>query len=578
LATSSSADLTPLDAVLAELTAPGAKFEIETDAAGRRNFVQRPRTMTELLVRAATRGERDFVVDGERRLSYTEFAELSFGTGAAMIGILGVHPADRVAILAHNGIDWLVAAFGASAAGGIVVGLNWSWTPAELEAALQTCGARFLVVSDELLPRARAVAATGRTDLRRIVVIDGKGDDNAAIPESALADLVAPASAPPDVAVDEHDPFALVFTSGTTGTARACITTHAGTIVQTQAMVLINVAATTLAKRAAAAAAPGGDAPRPAAPQPALLTTSPLFHISSLHAAIGSSLWTGSKVVFAARGFDAVAALKLIEQEQITAWGAVPAMVERVLALGDLSDYDLSSLASLAIGGAPLRPATLERAREVFGPKLRLGHGYGMTEAHGGVTMNAGRDLAAKPGSVGVPNPMFDLRIVDESGAEVPRGEPGEIILRGVAVTPGYWDDPAGTAATVRDGWLHTGDAGFLDADGALYLVDRIKDIVIRGGENISSVEVAQAIARHPAVADAAVFGLADDELGERVAAAVELAAGASATEDELREHARAYLATFKVPDRIWILDEPLPRNAMGKVLKAEVRRLVGLI
>jgi acyl-CoA synthetase (AMP-forming)/AMP-acid ligase II len=402
------------------------------------------------------------------------------------------------------------------------------------------------------------------------------------VAESAFSDLVAPASAPPEVEVDENDPFALVFTSGTTGAARACITTHAGTIVQIQAMVLINVAATTLAKRAAATA--GGATAPSAAPgppathrQPALLTTSPLFHISSLHAAIGSSLWTGSKVVFSGRGFDAQSALSLIEREQITAWGAVPAMVERVLALGDLSGYDLSSLASLAIGGAPLRASALERAREVFGPKLRLGHGYGMTEAHGGVTMNAGGDLAKKPGSVGVPNPMIDLRIVDPSGAELPVGEPGEIVLRGVAVTPGYWNDPESTARVLRDGWLHTGDAGYVDADGALFLVDRIKDIVIRGGENISSVEVEEALTRHPAVAEAAVFPLPDDELGERVAAAVELRGGATVTEGELREHALAHLAKFKVPDRIWILDEPLPRNAMGKVVKAKVRTLVGI-
>lgn len=580
MTTSSAAESTgTIDGVLAQLTAPGAKFEVETDATGRRNFVNRPRSMTELLQRAHKRGDRCFVVDGDRRVTYAEFTELSFGTGAAMIESLEVRPGDRVAILAQNSIDWLLAAFGTTAAGGVVVGLNWSWTPAELAGALRTCGARFLVVHADLLSRAREVA--GSSGLEQLLVIGADGDQSPkmtssavdGVPESAFSDLVTPASAPPDVPVDEHDPFALVFTSGTTGAARACITTHAGTIVQMQAMVLINVAASTRAK--------GGGAP-PSGPkaeprQPALLTTSPLFHISSLHAAIGSSLLTGSKVVFAGRGFDAATALRLIETEQITAWGAVPAMLERVLASPDLNTYDLSSLASLAVGGAPSRPATLERAREVFGRKLRLGHGYGMTEAHGGVTMNAGRDLAAKPGSVGVPNPMVDLRIVDESGAELPAGESGEIALRGVAVTPGYWGDPEATNSTIRQGWLHTGDAGYVDTDGALYLVDRIKDIVIRGGENISSVEVAQALTKHAAVADAAVFALADDELGERVAAAVELAPGAMTDEAELREFALVHLAKFKVPDRIWILDQPLPRNAMGKVVKAEVRRLVGL-
>jgi long-chain acyl-CoA synthetase len=570
LAIRSSADL---DDVLDELTAPGAKFELETDAAGRRNFVNRPRSMTQLLQRAGARGDRCFVVDGDRRLSYSQFAELAFGTGTAMIDSLGVSPGERVAILAHNSIDWLIAAFGASAAGGVVVGLNWSWTPVELEGALRTCGARYLVVTQELLPRVREIV--GRTTLRHVLVVDGKGEENAAVPESAFSDLVAWAAAPPQIAVDENDPFALVFTSGTTGAARACITTHAGTIAQIQAMVLINVAATTLAKRLSGAPAPAAGS-RSAGAQPALLTTSPLFHVSSLHAAIGSSLWTGSKVVFAGRGFDPAGALRLIERERITAWGAVPAMLERMLAAEDLSTYDLSSLGSLSVGGAPLRPATLTRAREVFGPKLRLGHGYGMTEAHGGVTMNAGRDLAAKPGSVGVPNPMIDLRIVDECGAEVSDGESGEIVLRGVAVTPGYWDDPTSTGLAIRDGWLYTGDAGYVDSDGALYLVDRIKDIIIRGGENISSVEVAEVLTRHDAVADAAVFATPDDELGERVAAAVELVAGAATSEAELREFALGHLARFKVPDRIWILDQPLPRNALGKVLKAEVRRLVG--
>jgi long-chain acyl-CoA synthetase len=210
----------------------------------------------------------------------------------------------------------------------------------------------------------------------------------------------------------------------------------------------------------------------------------------------------------------------------------------------------------------------------VLGSRLRIGHGYGMTETHGSVTMNAGRSLAARPGSVGLPGPLVDVKILDESGADAPVDSPGEILIRGVTVTPGYWGDPDATATIIRDGWLHTGDVGRLDQDGYVYLVDRLKDLVIRGGENIATVEIEHCLEEHPAVEEVAVFGVPDDDLGERIGAMVVLKAGAAATQLDLADFVRGKLAPFKVPERMWITFEPLQRNALGKVMKSELRAL----
>jgi long-chain acyl-CoA synthetase len=246
-------------------------------------------------------------------------------------------------------------------------------------------------------------------------------------------------------------------------------------------------------------------------------------------------------------------------------------MVMQVLDHPDFSTRDLSSVRSVGYGGAPAPPELVRRIKEHF-PGGSPSNGYGLTETSSVTTMNAGDDYVRKPDSVGPPVPVCDVKVVDESGGEVPTGEVGELWIKGPNVVRGYWNKPEATAASFTDGWLHTGDVARLDEEGFVYIVDRAKDMVIRGGENVYCVEVEAALYEHPAVADAAVIGIPHDVLGEEVGAVVQRRPGTDVSEDDLRRFVGQRLAPFKVPVRVWFKDEPLPRNPAGKILKRELR------
>jgi len=522
-----------IESTVARLTGPGGPLELETvegPAGPVRRFARREGSIRELIDRSAKRGDAEFLVQGGRRLTFEQFAGLVRGASLMMAGQLGLRRGDRVAVVGANSIDWLVAVFGAVCAGGVAVVLNDHWTADELAFAVEDSGARFHFADPALAEQIGAVESSAEW---------------------------------PAVTIDETDPFVIMYTSGTTGRPKGCITTHQGTLAQVRSVILKAV----LDRELTGDSGAGG--PRR---QPALLATSPLFHVSGLHAAICLSLATGTKVVFPTGRFDPAEVLRLIEEERITAWGGVPTMIHRVVDCPDIERRDLTSLESVVSGGAPLPPDVLARAQKTLGVKASLGNGYGLTETHGAVTMNAGRSLVERPTSVGRPSPLVDLRIVAEDGVVLPAGEVGEIQVRGVIVTPGYWNRPADNAAAFTDGWFRTGDAGWLDGDGFLHLADRLKDMIIRGGENVYSVEVEDALGSATEIDECAVFGLPDADLGERVAAVVVLVPGASTDEAELRALVGRQLARYKIPDRILVSDEPLPRNATGKIDKAELR------
>ena len=552
---------TSLHQALRSLTEPGARLEIGRDDRGRRNFVKRAPSVIELVASAARAGDRDFLVQGDQRMSFAEFADTVWGTAQRLIDE-GLRAGDRLAIMAPNSIEWVVTVFAAAAAGAVPAACNTSWTQDELSYAIGDCGARFLVVDGEWAAEATALLA-GESTVERIYVSGSERQP----PRQAqsLRTIIERAESRPDVAIAESDPFVIIYTSGTTGRSKGCVTTHEGTVAQVNSMVLSSVLAKATSSRT----------DKPAVGDHALLATSPLFHVSGLHSGICSSLATRSKVVFLRGKFDPLEVLALIEAEKITAWGGVPTMIHRVLTCDRFDDFDISSLRSLSIGGAPLRPATLELAQRVFGEKLNMGHGYGMTETHGSITMNAGRALAERPGSVGLPGPLVDLQVVDDSNSVVAEGVSGEILVRGVTVTPGYWGDQVATAAAIRDGWLHTGDVGAIDERGYLYLQDRAKDLIIRGGENIGSVEIEHCLSDHPAVAEAAVFGVPDDDLGERIGAVVVLVPDAEITTADLIAFVASTLGRIKAPEWMRIVDDPLPRNILGKVLKPQLRQMV---
>jgi long-chain acyl-CoA synthetase len=297
----------------------------------------------------------------------------------------------------------------------------------------------------------------------------------------------------------------------------------------------------------------------------------PLFHATGCHAVLCGNLAFGGKLVMMFK-WDPARALELIERERVTSFGGVPAMVWQVLEHPDFKTRDLSSVQSVGYGGAPAAPELVRRIKESF-PTSSPGQGYGLTETSSVTTLIGGADYLAHPDSVGAPVAVVDLKICDEQGHEVALGDVGEVWIGGPNVVKGYWRKPEATAESFPGGWLKSGDVGRVDAEGFLYLVDRAKDMLIRGGENVYCVEVESVLYEHPAVMDAAVVGIPHKVLGEEVGAVVQIVPGKDVTEHELQAHVGAKLAGFKVPVKIELRSEPLPRNANGKILKRDLKR-----
>jgi long-chain acyl-CoA synthetase len=379
-----------------------------------------------------------------------------------------------------------------------------------------------------------------------------------------IAEINQPCDEAPEDPIAEDDPFVMLYTSGTTGRPKGCITTHRSTIAQVTGIIFSGlVSALTAGDRVAPS---GGGA------KPINLMTSPLFHVAGLHSSFCTGLTIGSKLVFTKGKFDPESVMRLIEREKITVWGAIPTMLHRVVHNDRVSDYDLSSLTSISFGGAPTPPETIEKARQVLPLKPSFANAYGLTETSGVATMNGGVDLLDKKTSAGRPMPLLDLKIVDSDGQELPPGQPGELLFYGPLVTPGYWNRPEATAETVVEGWLRTGDLGYRDEEGFVFLVDRTKDIILRGGENIYCGEIENVLAEHPEIDEAAIIGVPDPELGERVKAVVVRTPGSSLHEDEVRRHVAVSLASFKVPEFVELRDTRLPRNPAGKIMKDILR------
>lgn len=551
------------DEVVAQMTGPGGPFEIETvPVHGRpmKNWKYRARSLRESVERAAGFGDTTFLVQGERRISYGDFGRLVWGAAGALTGNLGLRPGDRLAVLAYNSPDWLVTLFGATCAGGIGVGLNGWWTADEIEYGLTDSGARFLVVDDRLWPRAEPLVGK-LPSLERVIFI-GQRPPAGTVP---IAEVVQPADTAPTVPIAEDDPFVFLYTSGTTGRPKACITTHRGTIAQVMGIMFAGVAnAMTGAAKPLVGGAEGS--------QPAGLLTSPLFHVAGLHSGVCTLMTTGAKIVFTEGRFDPEQVMRLIERERVTLWGAIPTMLHRVVHHPNVKKYDLSSLTRVSFGGAPTPPETIEKAREVLPVEPSMANAYGLTETHGVATVNAGTDLLRRKTSAGRPLPVLDLRIVDDRGREVSAGQLGEVTFFGPTITPGYWNKPEATADTVRDGWLYTGDLGYVDEEGFLFVVDRKKDMLIRGGENVYCTEIEHVLADHPQIVEAAVVGVPDPELGERVKAIVRVEPGTTLDPKDVQRHVAARLAPFKVPEFVEFTESPLPRNPAGKLLKNVLR------
>ncbi|MEG3122862.1 class I adenylate-forming enzyme family protein [Sphingomonas sp. GB1N7] len=550
------------------LTAAGSKFEIETieiRGVPTRVWKHAPPNLSWLIQAARAYGSGVFMVYENERVTY-EANYRAVATLAVKMQAMGIGRGDRVAIAMRNLPEWPVIFFAAASIGAIVVPLNAWWTAGELEYGIDDSGARLLFVDDERhqrlveaglsLPAVEHVIvsrASGALDGRasRLEDMIGTPHDYAALPDVDF----------PQVAIAPDDDATIFYTSGTTGNPKGALGTHRN--LMTNILSGGYAGARSSLRRGEAVPEP---TPR------TMLTVIPLFHVTACSASLMGVIATGSKMIFM-RKWDVVRAMEIIETEKVNITGGVPTIAWQLIEHPDRHKYDLSSIEAIAYGGAPSAPELVRRIHEEFG--ALPGNGWGMTETMATVTSHAAEDYLNRPTSAGPPVAVADLKIVADDGVtELPMGEVGELWARGPMIVKGYWNKPEASAETFVQGWVRTGDLARLDEEGFLYVVDRAKDMIIRGGENIYSSEVENVLYEHPAVTDCALIGIPHRTLGEEPAAVVHLAPGMAASEAELQAWVKARLAVFKTPVAIRFVHETLPRNANGKILKKDLKVL----
>jgi len=559
----------------ARLTAPGQRYEMEEMEIGgvlQRVWKNAPPTLRDIFLNARAFGPREFLVYEDDRATYEAFARAAI-TLARQLQADGVRKGDRVAVILRNLPEWPVAFYAGVLAGAIVTPLNGWWTGPELEYGLADSGTRIVMVDDERLERITPLLA-GLADLERIYVarlpegVEATGRvrrlETVIGPVNSWKDL--PDLALPDVDIAPDDDATILYTSGTTGRPKGALGTHRN---MTANVLTSGIAA---ARNFLRAGQPLPESDPHKLPQRSSLLVVPLFHATGLSATLGPTMNAGGKIVLMRR-WEAEQAMQIIERERIDATGGVPTIAWQLIEHPARAKYDLSSLVSVSYGGAPSAPELVRRIVEVF-PGSAPGNGWGMTETTATFTGHTGKDYEARPDSAGPAAPVGDMQIRDpgDGVTRLPVGEVGELWVKGPQVVKLYWNKPEATAETFQDGWLRTGDLARLDEEGFLFIVDRAKDMLIRGGENIYCVEVENVLYDHPDVMDAALVGVPHRTLGEEPAAVVHLKPGGTAGEAELRQWVRERLAAFKVPVEVRFWPEPLPRNANGKILKTELK------
>ena len=546
--------MSEVDPLLLSVTAPGSPFEIGLRASlrgGLRQFVNAPDDLSQLIEAARRHGPKTFIVDragdAERRLTYDE----TFALRDALAAELGIARGDRVAICMRNGAEWMIGFLAVIRMGGVAVLVNSRGAAGELVAAIDEVKPTLVLADAERATLLRQGGFAGR--MIEADAFPGPGPGPGAMPPP-----VAPALA--------DDPCAILFTSGTTGRVKGAVLSHRNLItgllsVQLSGVMILHGMAQSLGLPVEALTAN--------MPQQAVLLVYPLFHISGLGSAFLSPLFSGSKVVIMRR-WDAREALRLIEAEGVTMFTGVPTMLWDVLNAAAPGDPALAGLRNVASGGQAL-PVNLLDAMHEACPQAAMGTGYGMTECAGSVAQAVGADFLRNRASAGRVLPLVDMKIASPDGAELPRGQTGEITVRGAMVMQGYWNRPEDTAAVLSpDGWLRTGDVGYVDAEGYVFIVDRKKDMVISGGENIYCAEVERVMGELPGISECAAFGIPDERLGEVVVAVV-VAEGID--EAAIIHAVGERLARYKAPARVAFSNKTLPRNHVGKVDKIALRQ-----
>jgi long-chain acyl-CoA synthetase len=562
---------------VAAVTAPGQPFETARaviDGVDQTVFVNAPRSLRDLFAACRARGDQTFLVYEDERWSFERFMAEVDALAAALVADLGVAPGDRVAVAMRNLPEWVVS-FGAIVSiGAVSVSLNGWWTADELDYGLEDSAPKVLLADPERA--ARTAASCARRGIALVVARSGGTDGSdgtagGAVPEGAhrwedlvgdVGDAARAAGSPmPDADVTPGMDATILYTSGTTGRPKGAVSTHRAVL---QALMAFGCRA------AVARVRNPGEAAAAAAQPPVFILIVPLFHVTGCVPVMLSCVASGLKLVIM-RKWDPGLALGHIERERVTNFVGVPTQSWDLLEHPRFADHDTSSLTSVGGGGAPAPPELVRRVEAGFA-RGRPSIGYGMTETNAYGPQNAGDDYVARPTSTGRAVPILEISVRGPDGAELPGGERGEICFKGPHLIRGYWNRPDATAEAIVDGWLRTGDLGHVDADGFVYVEDRVKDMVLRGGENVYCAEVEAAIYEHPSIHEAAVFGVPHERLGEEVAAAVVPRAGAAVDVGELRSFLAGRIAGFKVPSRWLVTGEPLPRNAAGKFLKQSLR------
>jgi long-chain acyl-CoA synthetase len=543
-------------AALEALTAPGEPYELEeVELYGRtcRAFRKAPPTLRDLFDQ--NRSDLPFIVYGDERLSFEEAWCEACRTATLLVERYGIEKGDRVAISMRNYPEWMIAFTAITSVGAIAVAMNALWQADELAYGLTDSGSKLLFADEERLARL-ARCGDAFQDLAVLAVRARELHGVKARPlDAALAGIDAHTM--PSVDLHPDDDATILYTSGSTGHPKGAVSCHRNIISALMSWEL-DVRAAALMR---------GREPSLPEKQPATLLAVPLFHATGSHAVYLASYRAQRRIVSMYR-WDVELAAELIERERIDSVVAPAAMTGDLVAAAERTRRDLSSLAVVGGGGAPRAPAQVHEIDRVT--RAAPNTGWGMTETNAIGTGIWGREYLDHPESSGRCSAVLDLRIVDESGNELPSGERGELQVRGTSVIRGYWNRPDANAETFVDGWLRTGDVAYLDAEGFLYIVDRIKDLVIRGGENIGCGAVEAALLEHPQVVEASVYGVPDERLGEEVGATVY--AQESLGDDTLRTFLEPRLARFEIPRYIRFSDGPLPRTASGKILKRKLR------